>query len=157
MRDHRRTDRVLGFGGVALAVVALASTSQRIEVSGNAEVVPAITGLVMVLWVLLTTVRHRRVHDGGRGGGWLTAGWIVLGANLAWAVVQATDTAAFDEGFWPGLAEFATGPPILMVLVPLVLCSVAILRDCSDPRSPDTQHVEGIATSTSAHGGPAGS
>jgi hypothetical protein len=48
-------------------------------------------------------------------------------------VFQALDTAAFDDGFWQGLAELATGPPIVMVLVPLVLSSIAMLRDGADP------------------------
>ena len=126
------TDRAIGIGGLFLAVVALASTTQRIEVSGNAEVVPAILGTLMVLWVLLATVRHHRAHRGGRGSGWLIAGWVALGITLVWSVFQALDTAAFDDGLWQGLAELATGPPIVMVLVPLVLSSIAILRDGAD-------------------------
>mgnify|MGYP001817884113 CR=1 FL=1 len=128
------TDRSIGIGGLILAVVALASTTQRIDVSVEAEVVPAIVGMLMVLWVLLATVRHHRAHRGGRGRTWLIAGWVALGINLVWSVFQALDTAAFDDGLWHGLAELATGPPILMVLVPLVLSSIAILRDGADPQ-----------------------
>lgn len=132
-----KTDRAIGIGGLTLAIVALASTTQRIEVSGDAEVVPAIVGASMVLWVLLATVRHHRAHRGGRGRGWLIAGWVVLGINLVWSLFQALDTSAFDDGFWHGLKEFATGPPIMMVLVPLVLSSIAILRDGADPPPTD--------------------
>ena len=128
-----KTDRAIGIGGLILAVVALASTTQRIDVSGDAEVVPAIVGTLMVLWVLLATARHHRAHRCGRGRNWLIAGWVVLGINLVWSVFQALDTAAFDDGFWQGLAELATGPPIVMVLVPLVLSSIAMLRDGADP------------------------
>lgn len=156
-RDHRQTDRLLGFGGVVLAVVALGSSTQRIEVAGSAEVVPAIMGLLMVLQVLIITVRHRRVHPGGRGRGWLAAGWIVLGFNLVWAVVQAADTAAFAEGFWSGLAELATGPPIVMVLVPLVLCSVAILSDSSDTGSDSARpHAHARTSARVVQQGPGG-
>ena len=132
-----KTDRAIGIGGLILAIVALASTTQRIEVSGDAEVVPAIVGASMVLWVLLATVRHHRAHRGGRGRGWLIAGWVVLGINLVWSLFQALDTSAFDDGFWHGLKEFATGPPIMMVVVPLVLSSIAILCDGADPPPKD--------------------
>ena len=129
---RRPADRVLGFGGLAVAIAALASTTQRIEVSGDPDVVPAITGLVMVVWVLLATLRHRVAHPAGPGRDLLVAGWVVLGLGLVWTVFQAVDTAAFDDGFWHGLQELATGPPIVVVLVPLVLSSVAILRDSDD-------------------------
>lgn len=136
----RRTDRVLGSGGIGLAAVALFSTTRRIEVSGDAEVVPAITGLVMVLAVLVLTVRHLRVHRGGEGKRWLIGGWVVLGANLVWSTLQAMDTAAFDDGIWHGLGEFASGPPILLSLIPLVLCSVGILSDSADVPAPGRHH-----------------
>ena len=126
------TDRAIGIGGLILAVVAVASTTQRVEVSGDAEVVPAIVGTLMVLWVLLATVRHHRAHRNGRGRGWLIAGWVALGIALVWSVFQALDTAALDDGLWHGLVELATGPPIVMVLVPLVLSSIAMLRDGAD-------------------------
>ena len=136
-----RTDRAIGTGGLILAVVALVSTTQRIEVSGDAEVLPAVIGALMILWVLVVTVRHQRVHRGGRGRGWLIAGWAVLGINLVWALFQAMDTAAFDDGFRHGLQDLATSPPIVVVLVPLVLSSIAILRTGPTPqaesRSPD--------------------
>lgn len=130
-QNLRKTDRVLGFGGLGVAVLAVVSTARSIEVSGSAEVIPAITGLVMVLGVLLVTARHLRVHRGGRGRGWLIAGWMVLGLNLVWSIFQAMDSTAFEEGIRHGLLELATGPPILLVLVPLVLCCGAILRDGS--------------------------
>ena len=137
-----RTDRAIGTGGLILAVVALVSTTQKIEVSGDAEVVPAVIGALMTLWVLVVTVRHHRVHRGGRGRGWLIAGWAVLGINLVWALFQALDTAAFDDGFWRGLQDLATSPPVVVVLVPLVLSSIAILRDGApqqaESRSPDS-------------------
>lgn len=116
--------------------------------SGNVEVVPAITGIMMVLGVLLLTLRHLRVHRAGRGRGWLVAGWVLLGVNLMWSIFQATDTAAFDEGVWHGLQELAAGPPILLVLAPLVLCSVAVLRDGSDVPSTDGSPESRITTST---------
>ena len=47
------------------------------------------------------------------------------------------DTAAFDEGVWHGLQELASGPPILLIVIPLVLCSVATLLDGSDQPSTD--------------------
>ncbi len=147
-QNVRLTDRALGFGGLALAVIAAASTTQRIEVSGNAEVVSAITGIMMVLGVLLLTLRHLRVHRAGRGRGWLVAGWALLGVNLMWSIFQAIDTAAFDEGIRHGLQELATGPPILLILAPLVLCSVAMLREGSDVPSTDTSPEPRITTST---------
>lgn len=128
----RQIDRALGLGGLGLAAVASFTITRRIEVSGDAEVVPALTGLAMLLAVLVLTARHLRVHRGGRGKGWLTAGWALLGVNVMWSIFQAMDTAAFDEGIWHGLGEFATGPPILLTLIPLVLCSVAVLIDSAD-------------------------
>jgi hypothetical protein len=142
-----RTDRVLGLGGLALAVVALASTTQRIEVSGNADVVPAVTGAAMAVWVILITVWHRGAHRGGRGGSWLVGAWVVLGVGLVWSVFQAWDTAAFDDGFWHGLRDLAAGPPIVLVLVPLVLASVAILRDGSEPPFTDVRSRTRVPTS----------
>ena len=79
-RNLQQTDRVIGFGGIGPGNIATISTAQSIEVSDNAEVVPAITGLVMVLGVLLMTVRHFRLHRRGRG--WFVAGWALLGVNL---------------------------------------------------------------------------
>lgn len=146
-RTLQQFDRVLGFGGLLSAAVAVVSTTRRIEVSGDAEVMPAITGLVMVFWLVLVTARHCRAHRGGRGRGWLVAGWVVLGASLMWSVLQALDTAAFDEGVWHGLGELATGPPIVLVLVPLVFCSVAILRDGAGPSSVDANAEPGNAIS----------
>ncbi len=148
IRNLLQTDRALGFGGLGLAVIAVASTTQSIEVSGNAEVIPAITGIVMLLAVLLLTLRHFRVHRAGRGRRWMVAGWVLLGVNVMWSVFQAMDTAAFDQGIWHGLRELATGPPLLMVLAPLVLCSVAILRDGSDAPSSHANPESHITTST---------
>jgi len=144
----QRLDRTLGFAGLSLAVAAVFSTTQRIEVSGDAEVMPAITGLVMLLWLVLVTARHLRVHRGGCGRGWLVAGWVVLGVGLVWSVFQAQDTAAFDEGIWHGLRELATGPPIVLIFAPLVLCSVAILRDAAEPSSTDATAEPGTTIST---------
>ena len=147
-----KADQAIGIGGLTLAVVALASTTQRIEVSSDAEVVPAITGAGMVLWVLVITVRHHLAHRGGRGRGWLIAGWAMLGVNLVWSVFQAFDTAAFDDGFWHGLRELATGPPIVVVLVPLVLSSIAILSDGREPQAgAEPQNCNGPGQASDGH------
>lgn len=56
--------------------------------------------------------------------------WVVLGVLLVWTVVQAADTAAFDDGFLTGLGSMASSPPAVVIMLPLALAA-AILRERS--------------------------
>jgi hypothetical protein len=120
-------DRVLGYGGIVLAVIAFVSLFTRGDI--DAETVTSVVGLAMVAWMTVITVRHVQMHPGGQGRGLLIAGWVLLGALLVFAVVQAIDTAAFDDGVIDGLLSLAAAPPTITLMLPLVLASLAILRD----------------------------
>lgn len=130
MTDDRTTfDRLLGIGGLALALITVASLPFRIEINGDPERVNAIVGVVALLWMTAITIRHLGSSPRSGGRGWLTAAWAAVGVSVAWAVVQSVDTAAFDDGVLDGLADLASSPPRLVLILPLVLASVAILPD----------------------------
>lgn len=120
-------DRVLGYGGIALAVIAFVSLFSRGDI--DAETVTSVVGLAMVAWMTVITVRHVQTHPGGQGRGLLIAGWVLLGVLLVFAIVQAIETAAFDDGVVDGLLSLAAAPPTITLMLPLVLASLAILRD----------------------------
>ena len=120
-------DRSLGYGGIALVVAAFVSLFNSLDI--DAEVVTSVVGLAMVAWMTIITVRHVQAHPGGRGRGLLIAGWVLLGVLLVFAIVQAIDTAAFDDGVADGLLSLAVAPPRITLMLPLLLASVAILRD----------------------------
>lgn len=120
-------DRVLGYGGIVLAVLAFVSLLNSFDI--DAETVTSVVGLAMVAWMTVITVHHVRAHPKGLGRGLLIAGWALLGVLLIFAIVQAIDTAAFDDGIAEGLLSLATAPPRIMLMLPLVLASMAILRD----------------------------
>jgi hypothetical protein len=129
--DSLGWDRVLGYGGIVLVVIAFVTLFAEFDV--DAEVVTSLVGLAMVAWMIAVSVRHLRVHPGGAGRGLLIASWVILGALLAFAVFQAVDTAAFDDGVIDGLLSLAAAPPRVVLMVPLLLASWAILRDGHTP------------------------
>lgn len=126
-------DRALGYGGVALVVIAFVTLVADFGV--DAEVVTSVVGLAMVGWMVIVTVRHVRAHPGGGGRDLLIASWVILAALLAFAVFQAIDTAAFDDGALDGLLSLAAAPPRVVLMLPLLLASLAILRDGHTPTS----------------------
>lgn len=128
--DDRNTfDWLLGIGGLGLAVVSFASLPFRIEINGDPESVNSIFGVLMLLWMTAITIRHLGGYPKGGGRGWLTAAWAIFGLFVAWAIFQSVDTAAFDDGVLDGFAELAASPPRLVLILPLVFASVAILQD----------------------------
>ena len=117
---------MLGIGGLLLVVGGLVAVS---NLQGDA--VNTVVGLSMVAWICLISWRHVTSHRGGSGARLLAISWVVLGVLSVWAVVQAADTAAFDDGVLRGLGSMAGSPPAVVVMLPLVLASVAILRERS--------------------------
>jgi hypothetical protein len=120
-------DRVLGYGGIVLVVVAFVSLFIGFDI--DAEAVTSVVGLAMVAWMTIITVRHVQAYPGGHGRGLLIAGWVLLGALVVFAIVQAIDTAAFDDGVTDGLLSLAAAPPRITLMLPLLMASLAILRD----------------------------
>jgi multisubunit Na+/H+ antiporter MnhB subunit len=134
--EERTIDDVLGYGGLGLAVVAFVAVAANPEVAGSRGVVPALAGILMVVWMGLVTARHVLAHRRGRGRTLMMASWALLACLLAFAIFQAVDTAAFDDGVGDGLLELAMAPPPLLLLAPLVLASLAILRDRGTTSTP---------------------
>lgn len=126
-------DRILGYGGVVLVVIAFVTLFADLGV--DAEVVTSVVGLAMVAWMTILTVRHIQVYPAGAGRELLIASWVILGALIAFAVFQAIDTAAFDEGVLDGLLSLAAAPPRVVLMLPLLLASLAILKDGHAPTS----------------------
>ncbi|MCP4435018.1 MAG: hypothetical protein GY812_05870 [Actinomycetia bacterium] len=124
MASDQRLDRVLGGSGLVLVVAGLVAVSNL-----QGDSVNTVVGLSMVAWVGLITWRHSAVHRGGPGRGLLVASWIVLGVLLLWTLVQAAGTTAFDDGVLRGIGSLASSPPAVIVVVPLVLASLALLLD----------------------------
>ncbi len=122
-------DDVLGYGGLGLAAAAFVSVVANPEIAGNRNVIPALAGLVMVVWMGLATARHLSAHRKGSGGTLMLTAWGLLAGLLAFAILQGLDTAAFDDGIVDGLLDLAAAPPRLVLMVPLILASVAVLRD----------------------------
>jgi hypothetical protein len=122
----RGLDALLGIGGLLLVVGALVAVS---NLQGDA--VNTVVGLSMVAWIGLISWRHVTSHRGGSGARLIAISWVLLGVLSAWTLVQAADTAAFDDGVLTGLGSMAGSPPAVVVMLPLVLASVAILRERS--------------------------
>jgi hypothetical protein len=122
-------DDVLGYGGLGLAAVAFVSVVANPDIAGDPNVVPALAGILMIVWMGLATARHVSAHERGAGRTLMLTAWALLAGLLAFAIFQALDTAAFDDGIVDGLLDLAAAPPRLVLLVPLILASAAILRD----------------------------
>lgn len=120
-------DRVLGYGGIGLVVLAFVLVTA--DFGEDPEATTSVVGLAMVAWMVLVTVRHVRAHPGGAGRGLLIASWVVLAALVVFAVATSLDGAAFDDGVVDGLLSLAAAPPTLVLVVPLLLASLASLRD----------------------------
>ncbi len=131
MDDSSMWDRALGYGGLALVAIAFVTLSADFDV--DPEVLASIVGVAMVAWMIAITVRHVRVHRGGAGRSLLIVGWVALALLLAWSIFQSIDTAAFDDGLVEGILSLAAAPPRLVLMVPLLLISVAMLRDDRAP------------------------
>lgn len=134
MHDDSVTDRVLGYGGIALTAVAVVALFADLGL--DPETQTSVVGLAMVAWMAAITVRHVRAYPGGAGRAWLIGAWVFLGLLLAFAIFQAVDTAAFDDGVINGLLSLAAAPPSLVLILPLLLASSAILRDTATPAMP---------------------
>ena len=124
MVEGQQLDAFLGGLGLVLVIAGLVAVSNL-----QGESVNTVVGLSMVAWVGLITWRHATAHRGGPGRGLLVTSWIVLAVLLLWTVVQAADTAAFDDGVLSGIGSMASSPPVVVVMAPLVLASLAILLD----------------------------
>ena len=125
-------DRVLGIGGLALAALSFLSLPFRIEIGGDPETLTSILSISMLAWLTATTIRHRQAYPRGPGTGLFTGAWTLLGLLAVFTLFQATDTSAFDDGVLDGTWDLVSGPPRLLLILPLLLTSIAILQDISD-------------------------
>lgn len=124
-------DRMLGYGGIGLVILAFVLVTA--DFGGDPEVTTSVVGLAMVAWMVLVTVRHVRTHSGGAGRGLLIVSWVALAALVVLGVATSLDGAAFDDGVVDGLLSLAATPPTLVLVLPLLLASLALLRDASGP------------------------
>lgn len=127
----RYVDRVLGIGGLGLAALSFVLLPFRIEIEGDPETLTSILSISMLAWLAAITIRHQRAYPRGPGTGYLTGAWAVLGVFAVFTLFQATGTAAFDDGLLDGTSELLSGPPRLLLILPLMLSSIAILQDLS--------------------------
>ena len=93
----------LGVGGFALSGIGLAmhrwATSDSLSDTEWVHVTAASVGILMLAWMVVITMHHRREHRHGPGRGLLIGAWALTGWLHIFFVQRAADTAAIDEGF----------------------------------------------------------
>ena len=132
-----RIDRLLGYGGVVLVVIAVVLTIAAMGTLsndlGSLEPVVWMLGVIMLAWMIAITVRHVRTHDDGGGRNLLIAGWVSIPviAGLV-MLIGGFSTGENRLGEW--VLDLLKSPEAYVMLlgVGLILASVAILVDGVD-------------------------
>lgn len=151
--QDRLIDRTLGYGGIALAIVAVvvairavgAGSSDRGEV-GWMETAAAILGVAALACLVAITVRHLRIHGRGSGRSLLTAGWVAIPVISGLVLVFGGFVSGENRiGDWA--ADLVGSPQAFAMLlaVPLLLASAAILIDSLDEGAARAGRVTGTS------------
>ncbi|MEN8113216.1 MAG: hypothetical protein ABFS21_02410 [Actinomycetota bacterium] len=143
-------DRILGYGGIVLAIVAVALTISALQTASSAssadwqEAAVGLLGMVTLAWMVTITVRHLHVYDKGGGRDLLIAGWASIPV-IAGLVLLFGDLSSSSSGFGEWLVDLLRSPQAYVMLlgVPLMLVSVAILIDGVDRGSREAGKVSG--------------
>jgi hypothetical protein len=138
-----RIDGILGYGGVALATVAVTLAIADIGDLDWLEAAVWVLGVIMLAWMVAITVRHVRIHDKGGGRDLLVAGWISIPV-IGGLVVLVGGLAAEDRlGGW--ILELLKSPQayVMILALGMMLASVAILIDGIDHEARERGHVTG--------------
>ncbi|MEN8233329.1 MAG: hypothetical protein ABFR89_00215 [Actinomycetota bacterium] len=129
-------DRILGYGGLVLAIIAVAFTISALQTASRGssadwqEAAAGLLGMVALAWMVTITVRHLHVYDRGGGRELLVAGWVSLPV-IAGLVLLLGGFSSGDSRFGEWLVDLLRSPQAYVMLlgVPLMLGSVAILID----------------------------
>ena len=147
--QQSRVDRILGYGGFALVTVVIAvmiATIQSSESGGSdwLEIAGGVLGVTTLVWMIAITVRHFRSYGERGGRGLVTASWVSIPV-ISGLVVILGGFSSGDNRLGEWLFELLGSPrPYMMLLaVPLLMASVAILIDVIDEGRHDQGKVQG--------------
>jgi hypothetical protein len=130
-------ERRLGIGGLCTAVVGfvlrVTATANRVDAL---EVIAGLFGVAIIGLLVAISVRHRRHHPGGPGHTLIVTAWVLVALAVAWIIFVMIDPGLQVESWrdrlpsWSDLASMSG----IMLAIPLVLASLGILRDGSEPQ-----------------------
>jgi hypothetical protein len=141
--EGTRVSHILGFGGIALAVVAIALMIADLGDLDWLESVAWMLGVVMLAWMVTITVHHTRVYDQGSGRNLLIAGWVSIPVIVGLVVVGGLAAGKNPLGSW--IVELLESPQayVMVLGMGLILSSVAILIDGVDHEARELGKVTG--------------
>jgi hypothetical protein len=137
MSEYRhRLDRYLGLGGIGLGAATLAWRLFGIAVPGQydwLDSIAAVMGAVVVVWLVTVTLRHRLAYRHGAGRSLLLVSWVIAAAIVGVDVAQGAGDGYIGFLDWVGSVAGSFHVHSVPLAVPLVVASLAILKDARVP------------------------
>lgn len=90
----------------------------------------------MVVWFVTVTVRHRLAYRHGPGRHLLLASWAIAAAIVGLDLLQGVGDGYLGALDWVGSVAGSFHVHAVPLAVPLVIASLAILRDSRPPTGP---------------------
>lgn len=142
-------DRLLGYGGIAIVIVAIAVTIATIQSNdstgfGWLEMVAGTVAAVALVWMIAITVRHYRLYSKAGGRDLIIASWVAIPVITGLVVVLGGISSGDDDiGEWFSELLGSPRPYVVLLAVPLFMASVAILIDAIDRGTREQGKVQG--------------